>query len=69
VLMLGNMCGEVVESTGNIGGRCGAIIVEFREVEIEVVEVDKVAKVLFCRVHCAKGLRRGPRLTVHFGVS
>ena len=64
---LGHLGGEVVESAGNIGERCGAIVVEFREVEIQVVEINKVAKVLLGRVHVTKWLRRRPCLPVHLG--
>lgn len=64
---LGHLGGEVMESAGNIGERCGAIIVEFREVEIQVVEINKVTKVLLGRVHITKWLRRRPCLPVHLG--
>jgi hypothetical protein len=73
VVVLAHLRGEVVQRAGQVGqrGRAGlgvfAIAVgEFGEVDVEVVEVDQVAKRLLCgRVHGLELLRIGPRLAVH----
>jgi len=71
VVMLGYLRGVVVERGGNIGERRGSAlavfavaVAELGEVEVDVVEVDKLLELLGGRVH---GIERvvSPRLAVH----